>query len=51
MPDHRGEIVFSTETGESKESVGDYLITTIARYAIDKWMVRWVTIPASIAPQ
>ncbi|EHD1227896.1 tail fiber assembly protein [Escherichia coli] len=49
MPDHRGEIVFSTETGESKEitAPGDYPdnITTIAPLTpYDKWDgEKWVT--------
>ncbi|MCV5253749.1 tail fiber assembly protein [Escherichia coli] len=49
MPDHRGEIVFSTETGESKEitAPGDYPenTTTIAPLTpFDKWDgEKWVT--------
>lgn len=49
MPDHRGEIVFSTETGESKEitAPGDYPdnTTTIAPLTpYDKWDgEKWVT--------
>ncbi|MEO3102967.1 tail fiber assembly protein [Escherichia coli] len=49
VPDHRGEIVFSTETGESKEikAPGDYPenITTIAPLTpYDKWDgEKWVT--------
>ncbi|EGI6839564.1 tail fiber assembly protein [Escherichia coli] len=49
VPDHRGEIVFSTETGESKEikAPGDYpenttTITPLSPY--DKWDgEKWVT--------
>ncbi|GDL09969.1 phage tail fiber assembly protein [Escherichia coli] len=49
VPDHRGEIVFSTETGESKEitAPGDYPenTTTIAPLTpYDKWDgEKWVT--------
>ncbi|EEV6091238.1 tail fiber assembly protein [Escherichia coli] len=49
VPDHRGEIVFSTETGESKEikAPGDYPenTTTIAPLSpYDKWDgEKWVT--------
>ncbi|ENO2133946.1 tail fiber assembly protein [Escherichia coli] len=49
MPDHRGEIVYSTETGESKEikAPGDYPenTTTIAPLSpYDKWDgEKWVT--------
>ncbi|EFD4872735.1 tail fiber assembly protein [Escherichia coli] len=49
VPDHRGEIVFSTETGESKEitAPGDYHenTTTIAPLTpYDKWDgEKWVT--------
>ncbi|EFA0772059.1 tail fiber assembly protein, partial [Escherichia coli] len=49
VPDHRGEIVFSTETGESKEikALGDYPenTTTIAPLSpYDKWDgEKWVT--------
>ena len=49
VPDHRGEVVYSTETGESKEitSLGDYPenTTTIAPLTpYDKWDgERWVT--------
>lgn len=49
VPDHRGEIVYSTETGESKEitSPGDYPenTTTIAPLSpYDKWDgEKWVT--------
>ena len=49
VPDHRGEIVFSTETGESKEikTPGDYPenTTTIAPLTpYDKWDgEKWVT--------
>ncbi|EIS1756092.1 tail fiber assembly protein [Escherichia coli] len=49
VPDHRGEIVYSTETGESKEitALGDYPenTTTIAPLTpYDKWDgEKWVT--------
>ncbi|MEI7099950.1 tail fiber assembly protein, partial [Klebsiella pneumoniae] len=49
VPDHRGEIIYSTETGESKEitSLGDYPenTTTIAPLTpYDKWDgEKWVT--------
>ncbi|BEA23268.1 hypothetical protein VEE13_39180 [Escherichia coli] len=49
VPDHRGEIVYSTETGESKEITvpGDYPenTTTIAPLtSYDKWDgEKWVT--------
>ncbi|MBN6324533.1 tail fiber assembly protein [Escherichia coli] len=49
VPDHRGEIVYSTETGESKEitALGDYPenTTTIAPLTpFDKWDgEKWVT--------
>ena len=49
VPDHRGEIVYNTETGESKEitAPGDYPenTTTIAQLTpYDKWDgVKWVT--------
>ncbi|EHH4417195.1 tail fiber assembly protein [Escherichia coli] len=49
MPDHRGEIIYSTETGESKEitALGDYPenTTTIAPLTpFDKWDgEKWVT--------
>lgn len=49
VPDHRGEVVYSTETGESKEitSLGDYPenTTTIAPLTpYDKWDgEKWVT--------
>ena len=49
VPDHRGEIVYSTETGESKEikAPGDYPenTTTIAHLSpYDKWDgEKWVT--------
>lgn len=49
VPDHRGEIIYSTETGESKEitALGDYPenTTTIAPLTpFDKWDgEKWVT--------
>lgn len=49
VPDHRGEIIYSTETGESKEitALGDYpeKTTTIAPLTpYDKWDgEKWVT--------
>lgn len=49
MPDHRGEVVYNTETGESKEitAPGDYPdnTTTIAPLTpYDKWNgEKWVT--------
>ncbi|EGI3107065.1 tail fiber assembly protein, partial [Escherichia coli] len=49
VPDHRGEIIYSTETGESKEitALGDYPenTTTIAPLTpYDKWDgEKWVT--------
>ncbi|WP_130048733.1 tail fiber assembly protein [Escherichia coli] len=49
VPDHRGEIIYSTETGESKEitELGDYpdKTTTIAPLTpYDKWDgEKWVT--------
>ncbi|MCV5147722.1 tail fiber assembly protein, partial [Escherichia coli] len=49
VPDHRGEIVFSTETGESKEitAAGDYPDNTITIAPLtpyDKWDgEKWVT--------